>query len=342
MLLTTDGEVGAMERESMTPLPTAVVLGASHWHAPLYRDGLVRRFRVKAVQDADIDEARRYALPLGASATQSVDEAIDGADIDVVFVFSPHHEMLAVASQLINRRTPFVIEKPAGTSLDDLRQMEAAARAAKVPATVALVQRGAPVDAWLRRAGDIIYERAAFIAGPTSRYRRNGNPWMLDPELSGGGSLMNLAPHFVDMAIRHLGRPTDVVRRLSATLHNEAVDDHATLVLTTGEAREAIVEVGYAFPDSTLKRYCSFSAVGTRGFASIDTTGSASFTDTSGITTTATLEVDSDPLYEVLVDGVADTLVSGFAGLPTLEELMTTMDVIWGTDAGTGAEGRRG
>ena len=143
---------------------------------------------------------------------------------------------------------------------------------------------------------------------------------------------MNLGPHFVDMAIRHIGHPVDIVRRMSTRLHREAVDDHATLVISTSTGREAIVEVGYAFPDSSLKRYCSFSAAGSEGFASVDTVGSALFTDNAGMTTTAILEVDSDPLYEVFVDAVADTIWTGFAGMPTLTELVATMQVIWSSD----------
>ncbi len=314
------------------PRPTAVVLGASHWHALLYRDGLARRFRVAAVQDADLVAAQLFAVPLGAPVTTTVADAVNDEGVDVAFVLSPHHEMLAVGLELIDRGIPFVIEKPAGTSLNDLSTIEREARLAGVPATVPLVQRGAPIDTWLRQVGDIVYERMAFIAGPPARYEQNGNPWMLDPTLSGGGGLMNLGPHFVDMAIRHIGHPIDVVRKLSAALHDQPVDDHATVILTTSTGREAIVEVGYAFPDSPLKRYCSFSAAGTSGFATVDTTGSATFTDHSGTTTTSILQVDSDPLYEVFVDGVADTLTTGFAGMPTLAELVATMEVIWSPD----------
>ena len=311
------------------PRPTAVVLGASHWHALLYREAFARRFRVIAVQDGELETAQRFAEPLAATAIASVDDALNHAGIDVVFVFSPHHEMLTIGLSLVDRGIPFVIEKPAGMNLVELRMIEKRARSAGVPATVALVQRGAPVDSWLRRAGDIIYERMAFIAGPPARYQANGNPWMLDPALSGGGSLMNLGPHFVDMAIRHLGPFDDIVKRLSATLHGAAVDDHATVILSASSGREAIVEVGYAFPDSRLKRYCSFTAAGTLGFASVDTSGSATFTANDGSIITATLEVDSDPLYEVFVDCVADTLVTGFAGMPTLAELVDTMELIW-------------
>jgi predicted dehydrogenase len=310
--------------------PSAIVLGASHWHAPLYLEGLARAFRVLAVQDAHPEAVAvaSFAGFLNVPLVTDVDEALERDPIDVAFVFSPHHEMPDISRKLIDRGIAFVIEKPAATNIAELRMIEEEARLAGVPVTVPLVQRNAPVETWLRQAGDIVYERIAFIAGPPGRYRRNGNRWMLDPLQSGGGSLMNLGPHFVDMALRHLGQPDSVIRRQSTSLHGERVDDHATMILTSN-GREAIVEVGYAFPDSPLKRYCSFTAAGTNGFASVDTDGTARFTDNDGSTTTQIIEVDSDPLYEVFVDAVATTLPEGFAGLPTLADLVETMDLIW-------------
>ena len=114
-----------------------------------------------------------------------------------------------------------------------------------------------------------------------------------------------------------------------SNLHGRPVEDHATLVLTTPDGREAIVEVGYAFPQSELKRYCSYSSAGEAGFASIDTDGSATFTSLDGHTERAVIDVDSDPLYDPFVRQVARTLGEGFRGLPTLSELENVMRVIW-------------
>jgi hypothetical protein len=98
-----------------------------------------------------------------------------------------------------------------------------------------------------------------------------------------------------------------------------------TLVLTTPDGREAIVEVGYAFPQSELKRYCSYSSAGEAGFASVDTDGSATFTSLDGHTERAVIDVDSDRLYDHSCGRVARTLGEGFRGLPTLSELENIM-----------------
>ena len=87
--------------------------------------------------------------------------------------------------------------------------------------------------------------------------------------------------------------------------------------------------MGYAFPQSELKRYCSYSSAGDAGFASIDTDGSAIFTAVDGRTERAVIDVDSDPLYDPFVRQVALTLGTGFRGMPTLGELEDAMRIIW-------------
>jgi predicted dehydrogenase len=251
-------------------------------------------------------------------------------DVELAYVFGAHDRMAEICRALIERRIPFVVEKPLGTSLDQLQEVRRAAEEAGVPATVPLIQRGGPADSWLAKAGRPVYQRFSFVAGPPERYDRNGNPWMLEPKRAGGGCLANLGPHFVDLFLQRSANTTaDVVARLSSTLHARTIEDHATLVLTTPDDREAIVEVGYTFPQSELKRYCSYSSAGEAGFATIDSDGSAAFTTLDGSTERAVIDVDSDPLHDPFVRQVARTLDEGFRGLPTLGELENVMRLIW-------------
>ena len=307
-----------------------VVLGASHWHVPLYAAAMAEVHDVVGLSDENPGRVRDLAALWGAPVEVDWVRLLELQDVELAYVFGPHDRMPEICRALIERRIPFVVEKPLGTSLKHLQEVRQAAEEARVPAAVPLIQRGGPTDRWLSKAGRPVYQRLSFIAGPPERYDRNGNPWMLDPERAGGGCLANLGPHFVDLFLRYSGSTTaDVAARLSSALHAGPVEDHATLVLTAPDGREAIVEVGYAFPDSPLKRYCGYSSVGEVGFASVDSDGSAVFTAADGRTERAVIEVDSDPLYDPFVRQVAQTLGDGFTGLPTLGELEDVMRIIW-------------
>ena len=307
-----------------------IILGASHWHVPLYATAIGEVHDVVGFSDEQPERVRNLAQQWGRPVEADWRRLLDLQDVELAYVFSPHDRMAETCHALIERRIPFVVEKPLGTSLDQLQAVRRAAESARVPATVPLVQRGGPADRWLAKAGRPVYQRLSFIAGPPERYDRNGNPWMLDLERAGGGCLANLGPHFVDLFQQRSAQTTaDVVARLSSTLHSTAVEDHATLVLTTPDGREAIIEVGYAFPHSQLKRDCSYSTAGEAGYASIGSDGSATFTALGGGTERAVLDVDSDPLYDPFVRQVARTLGEGFRGLPTLGELEDVMRIIW-------------
>jgi predicted dehydrogenase len=307
-----------------------IVLGASHWHVPLYAAAIAEVHSVVGLSDDDPDRVGDLAELWGCPVEADWRRLLELPDVELAYVFGPHDRMAQTCRVLVERRIPFVVEKPLGTSLEQLQQVRRAAEEARVPATVPLIQRGGPVDSWLAKAGRPVYQRLSFLAGPPERYNRNGNPWMLDPERAGGGCLANLGPHFADLFLQRSAATTvEVAARLSSTLHTSTVEDHAILVLTTPDDREAIVEVGYAFPQSELKRYCSYSSTGEAGFASIDTDGSATFTSLDGRTERATIDVDSDPLYDPFVRQVARTLGEGFRGLPTLGELEDVMRIIW-------------
>lgn len=307
-----------------------IVLGASHWHVPLYLDAMSAHHDVIGVSDDEPERARVAAAHFGLTPTDDHASLMDLPDVELAYVFGSHDTMAERCHALIARGIPFVVEKPAGISLAELEGVRDAALAAGVAATVPLVQRDAPIERWLRQAGDAVYARYSFIAGPPSRYLGNGSPWMLDLARAGGGCLANLGPHFVDLFLRAIGTADVRVRATTGSaLHHGEVEDHAVVVLTAADGREGVLEIGYAFPDSPLKRSSGYTVTGRDGFAEISGDGRAAFTSRDGATTLDEFDVDSDPLYEPFVASVARTLPDGFAGMATLGELCTTMAVIW-------------
>ncbi|MCR2816856.1 Gfo/Idh/MocA family protein [Microbacterium jiangjiandongii] len=308
-----------------------IIIGPTHWHVPLYSERIAARHDVIAVSDPDTATAQQTADAWEAPLYGSWRELLaEHPDVDLAYVFAAHDTMRDVCLALVDARIPFVVEKPAGISLDHLKEIARAATEAGVAVAVPLVQQTGPVNRWLSQAGRSVYESAQFIAGPPVRYLTNGSPWMVEPERSGGGCMMNLAPHFVDLFLQSSGaRNVSVSAVLSSSLHQADIEDFASLTLRSSDGRIATIEVGYAFPASPLKRHCSFLRVGESGCATVWSDGHASFTSQDGYTENATIDVDSDPLYGPFVDAVADRLGSGFDGLPGLEDLQATMAIIW-------------
>ena len=119
----------------------AVVLGAGHWHLPLYRDAFSTHHRVVGVWDSDPDAAARAGA-----------EAI-AVEPDLAYVLGVHAQMPEICRQLIAAKVPFVLEKPGAAAVADLAAIRDEAAAAGVPATVALVQRYGPLPGAARARG---------------------------------------------------------------------------------------------------------------------------------------------------------------------------------------------
>src|SRR4051794_995235 len=308
-----------------------IILGASHWHMPLCADRIAEQHDVVGVSDPDPSRTEHFAVLWDAPVYHSWEEVLAAhGDAELAYVFVPHDVMREVCLALVARRIPLVVEKPAGVFVQELVDFPPAVDAAGVPIAAPLVQRGGATFRWVASAGRSTYESVQFIAGPPDRYLVNGSPWMVDVERAGGGCMVNLAPHFVDLFLQSaVAGEVVVTAALSSTLHGGGVEDYASMTVATADGRIATIEVGYAFPGSPLKRHCSFLRIGAEGAASIWSDGSASFTSVDGVTDTALLVVDSDPLYARFVDRVAEQLADGFVGLPRIDDLESTMTVIW-------------
>lgn len=315
----------------MTARARTIIVGPSHWHFPLYADRIEARHEVIGFSDENGIFARQLPTLRDKPFFADWRDLLDAhGDAELAYVFAPHAEMAEICHTLVARGIPTVVEKPAGISRGELSALRRAAESAGVPIVTALIMREGPVEQWLAKAGQTVYDSVQFIVGPPSRYLSSGSPWMLDPERSGGGCTVNLAPHFVDSFLRSSGATrVSVTAAMSARLHGQLIEDFASMTLAAADGCIGTIQVGYAFPLSGLKRHSAWVRIGRNGTASIATDGTASFTNVDGATEEATLVVDTDPLYGPFVDLVAERLERGLSGLPDIRDLESVMAVIW-------------
>jgi predicted dehydrogenase len=247
-----------------TAATRVAVIGASHWHLPLFLATLreLPDVELVGVSDGDAAVARRIGEELGCAWSGSYQELIADVGPDFVLALGSHAEMVGEADHLLDLGIPFAMEKPCGTTSKDVRRLAEKAERLGAFAAIPFVWRQSELLAAMRERfadSEIDYLSFRWIAGPPSRYTGFGCDWMLDPAQSGGGCTLNLSVHMIDLARVIFGPDVEVV---AATMSNAAyglpIEDYSLVTLRCG-ARTLHVETGYLLPGGHMNFDMRFS-----------------------------------------------------------------------------------
>ncbi|TPI41327.1 Gfo/Idh/MocA family oxidoreductase [Mesorhizobium sp. B3-1-6] len=310
-----------------------VFIGVSHWHLDLYMAPFldVPDVELVGISDPDPEVVRALSARFKCEGDTDFKRLCRKLKPDFVFALGRHIDMPGEAEFLITERIPFAIEKPCGLTRRDVARIAEQADRAGVFAAVPLVFRnGDFTDHLLRQKAreDFHYMSFRFIAGFPARYRAAGCAWMLDPALSGGGSTINLAVHFFDLALRLLGPD---LRVLGATMGNtawhEAIEDYSIVTLERKGAL-CVIETGYLYPapTSSFDMHYAFRSpshyVIAHGPQTVESLGNDGQSETwQSITTNV-------PHYRTFVFDVLERARAGEKPLATLSDMVPIMGLI--------------
>lgn len=138
------------------------------------------------------------------------EDLLERTDLDAVSVATPTHLHAPVAIAALEKGRHVLSEKPLARSGDEAKTMvDAAVRAGRVLQTAFNHRRRDDVEVLKHQIdagqlGKVYYAKAHWL-------RRNGIPgmgsWFTNREMSGGGPLIDLGVHILDMAMYLLGEP---------------------------------------------------------------------------------------------------------------------------------------
>ena len=163
--------------------------------------------QLTAICDIREDAARAYADEMGVEAVYTdFEQMLREADIDAVDICTVHatHRDLAVAAARANKH--ILLEKPMATSLEECRDIIGAAEDAGVTFMVAQMLRFLPEYQEAKRiiesgeVGTIWSARSDswYPAALTGSFHGD-NWWGFDRQLNGGGTLIMVAVHQIDL-----------------------------------------------------------------------------------------------------------------------------------------------
>ncbi len=161
---------------------------------------LVPGGRLVSVMRRNGDLAAAFARRHGAEHwTTEAGAVIEHPDVDAVYVATPPAQHLQYALAVAAAGKACLVEKPAGRSLAEFRQIHGAFHAARLPLFVAYYRRHLPR---FRKVKEIIHS-GALGEIVSIDYRMAKPPrddgWALDVAQSGGGHFYGLACHLLDL-----------------------------------------------------------------------------------------------------------------------------------------------
>jgi predicted dehydrogenase len=175
--------------------------------------GWIGRSRLEAIAADGCAEVAAIADPAVPDALGSCDDLLE-LDLDGIVIATPNalHAEQAVAA--LERGVPVFVQKPLGRTAHEVRAVVDAAREADLLLGVDLSYRCA--DAF-RAAHAALPEIGEVFAAELTFHNAYGpdKEWFRDPALSGGGCVLDLGIHLVDLAVWLLDlEPASVTSRL--------------------------------------------------------------------------------------------------------------------------------
>jgi predicted dehydrogenase len=183
---------------TVATLPRVGFLGVG-WIGRARMQALLEAGLVEAAGVADVDPGLRAEAAGGLPAVETLDELL-GLDLDGVVIATPSALHAEQAQAALSQGVAVFCQKPLGRDAAEARAVVEAARRADRLLGVDLSYRHTRAVEALRGAwpelGDVYALDLVFhnAYGPDK-------PWFTDPALSGGGCLVDLGTHLVDLAL---------------------------------------------------------------------------------------------------------------------------------------------
>lgn len=257
-----------------------------------------------AVSRRDVGAGRAFAERHGLLFVPDWRELVTREEVDAVVVVTPPALNREICLAAVRAGKPLLIEKPLALTVADAREMVRAAREAGLTLMTAQTLRFTPVLARLR-------DRLADV-GPLEylvlvmRADRPPHRWLDDPSQAGGGVLLEIGIHLLDL-IRFLtgAEAVEAVADLTQR-HTSRVEDLALARFRLSNGISCHVEVSRV----SGGRVCRVEAVGGAGQLIADVDRSL-LTRIEGRVVAETEAVPDQPTIITVLEAFAKSLSTG-------------------------------
>ncbi len=226
---------------------------------------------------ADVRQDAAAALAANESclATPQWEDLVARDDVETVIVCTPPHLHAEVAIAAMKRGKHVLCEKPLARNVDEGREMLRVARESGVRLKCGFNLRHHPAMRQVRQwyedgnIGEIDWIRCRYGIGGRPGYEQE---WRAQPEISGGGQLMDQGVHMLDLCRWFLGDFAEVFGFVSTCFWDVApLEDNVFALLRTARGQVTSLHASW----TQWKPLFSFEVFGHDGYLMVEGLGGA-------------------------------------------------------------------
>ncbi len=207
--------------------------------------------------------AKEYTIPY---IYENEEDLINNPEIEAIYVASPVGFHKEQARKVIASGKHILLEKPIGLDLEESKEIVTLAKEADIKAGAALVMRFHDGHQKMRalvqegKLGQIVSARAQL----TCWFPKMENNWRQKRQTAGGGSLLDMGIHCIDLLRYILGDEVDeVCSFIDNKTFDYEVEDSATVIMRMRKGTVCTIDNYFNVPDEAAK--CFFEIYGTKG-----------------------------------------------------------------------------
>ncbi len=300
-----------------------------------------------AVMDTNFEAAKKVKEEFGAKyAFEKVEDVLNLEEIDAVYIATPvfcHKEQAMMAAKA---KKHILLEKPMGLLVEESQEIADFCKKEGVKLGVGLMMRFSAYHQKMKEliSNGVLGEIVSMRAQLTCWYPEIPGNWRQDKTKSGGGALMDMGIHCVDLLQYISGLKADTVACFAQNqTFNYSADDSAGLLMKMNNGAVAYVDANFNIPDDAAK--CRLEFYGTKG--SILAEGTISQVESGKIELTAsddsagynaqqnregdnskTVEVVTGNMYEKEISAFADAIIKDTEPVITAEDGIFVQKII--------------
>ncbi len=245
------------------PAITAAFVGVAHIHTPGFIKMLVAHaeigdVKVKCVWDHDGERGQKRAAELSAAFVRDVDAILSDPQITAVVICSETNLHRELVIKCANAGKNIFCEKPLGLGKEDTSEMALAIERAGVTFQTGYFQRGSPASQFIKRE-----VQAGHLGKLTRAYFANCHGavlggwfdtewhWIADAKAAGGGALLDLGAHVLDLVVDIFPKTEGEVVGATASFGNRTarygseIDEYGTGLLTFETGFSAVIDASW-------------------------------------------------------------------------------------------------